>query len=195
MQAQNFSGKGFDDDLEDIASEAKADQAQSGFNRHPRGSFQGTVSDIVQKDLSGQPVWEILVQTDAGVGQFTLWGWKPGEVAQAKAQAASGNVEALQKVQGAMARHKRLFVDLGLQEPESWAKGPNSIVGRLGELRGCECTLVVQPDRKKPERDKVFINAPARDPLEGAAHHPGGGLDLPSFDGSDSMGDVPLPDL
>lgn len=186
---QTYDASGFDDDVEDIAVTAKAEDAGGGFNRHPRGKFQGVIEDVVSKLQQGQPLWELRIGTDAGTGQFTIWGWRAGEVGQAKAQAAAGNVEALQRIQAAMARYKRLFVDLGLPEPESWAKGQNSIVGRLMELVGCRCTLVVQPDRKDASKDRVFINAPAdagaRDFADPTA---GPGLDAPDLGGPSTPG-------
>lgn len=193
-QQQSYDASGFDDDLEDIASQAKAEDVPVGGGRHPRGKFQGIVEEIVTKTWQGQPMWVLRIGTSEGVGEFTLWGWKPGEVAQAKAQAQAGNVEALQRVQASMARHKRLFVDLGLQEPDTWAKGENSIVGRLMELQGRQCTLVVQPDRQKPDRDRVFINAPA---VDGSGHlvdpTAGPGLDAPDFGGkTPGLDDIPF---
>lgn len=180
---EQFDGTGFDDDLEDIAGQAKAEDAGNNFNRHPRGKFQGVIEEIKAKTTpQGQGIWELYVATSEGQGQFTIWGWKPGEVAQAKAKASSGNVEALQQIQAAMARHKRLFVDCGLQEPDTWAKGDNSILGRMGELIGRPCTLVVQADRRDASKDRVFINAPAPDgsgPLTDPTAGPG--LDAPDF--------------
>ena len=187
-----FDASGFDDDLEDIAGQAKAEDAGPGFNRHPRGKFQGVIEEVKAKTgKQGQPLWEFMVATAEGQGQYTMWGWKPGEVAQAKAKASSGNVEDLQRVQAAMARHKRLFVDLGLAEPETWAKGENSILGRMGELIGRPCTLVVQADNRDATKDRVFINAPAAD----AGDQPTAtGLDAPDFGGGGTPGleDIPF---
>lgn len=194
QQPQQYDASGFDDDIEVVATEVKAEDALGGFNRHPRGKFPGVIQEVKLKTLpSGQPIWEISVQTDEGMGQYSIWGWKPNEVAQAKAQAQAGSPEKLQKVQAGIARTKRLFVDLGLAEPEGWAKGENSIVGRLGELVGCACTLVVAEDRsdknKDKNKDRVFINAPAD------AADPSYSQELPSVDESPFGGGAQLPDI
>lgn len=192
---QQFDASGFDDDLEDIATQVKAEDSGAGFNHHPRGKFQGIIEEVVSKAWQGQQMWVLRVGTSEGVAESTLWGWKPGEVAAAKAKAASGNVEDLQRVQATMARHKRLFVDVGLPEPETWAKGDNSIVGRIPELQGKRCTVVVQADKKNPTRDRVFINAPAPD--HGGDHlsdpTAGPGLEAPDFAASGpGLNDMPF---
>lgn len=195
LTQQHYDASGFDDDLEGIAGGAKAADAPTGPGRHPPGKFPGVVEEIIQKDWQGQPIWNFKIRTDVGVAEYALFGWKAGEVAAAKAQAQVGNVEALQRVQSTMARHKRLFVDLGLAEPEGWAKGPNSILARLGELIGCACEVVVQPDRRDATKTRVFINAPvanAAGVYYDPSHGPGGGLPDFSAPGTPSLDDIPF---
>lgn len=161
QQQDEFDASGFDDDLEDLAGQAKAADATTGFARHPRGKWAGVIGDITKKDVRGQALWEIEVATEKGIGVFTVWGFKPGEAAAAKAKAAAGDTKDLERTTKTIARYKRIFTDLGLPEPQGWANGPDSVIGSLGKLSGKACTLVVQEDRRDANKDAVFLNAPA----------------------------------
>lgn len=179
MQDQQFDASGFDEDIESLATGegARAADAPTGFTRHPLGDFQGKFEKLLKKNHNDMAIWEFTIVTDVGEAQYPIFGFKPGEAAAAKAKAKAGVDDDLKKIQQKIARTKRLFVDVGLEEPETWAQGDNSVLGRLEELIGRECTLVVRPNKKKPGEVMVFVNAPRDAELGGGA----GGPELPDF--------------
>jgi hypothetical protein len=93
------------------------------------------------------------VESNSGKARVTIWKNSLLEIANAKDE---------EKYIKSMGRLCRLYTDLGLAEPDGQTDEEleNNIYGRLGEMIGKDCTLVVQSDKQDKTKVVSFINAP-----------------------------------
>lgn len=160
-----------------LRDRVKTEAANGGYRRHPIGNFDATVTSVSEKEHEGRTLWEVHVESNSGKAKTTIWKNTLAEIR---------NQDDEEKWVKSMARLCRLYTDLGLAEPDGQTDEEleNQIYGRLGELIGRACTLVVQKDRKNPDDVICFINAPKGGAAQVSAPPASafGGQALPSVD-------------
>lgn len=149
----------------------------TGFREHPVGTFAGVIESVNQKEHEGRILWEIHLRTEKGKPKVTIWKNMASEI-DALASKFGDRGKAEERYVKHMARVCRLYADLGLQPVtgESEVDMEDQAYGRLGEMIGKSCTVVVQPDRQDPNKRAIFINAPRG----GATVSTSSDLDLPT---------------
>jgi hypothetical protein len=147
------------DFLDQITNQADQESIPD-FQPHPLGSYAGVVTEVKQKTIKDKPVWEIFVKTAHGVTNHNRWGFSPAEMSLG-AQRTSAGEEQRDKMVQTVARHKRLFVEMGIFTAEE-AKSVkwNDILGSWVKLQGRPCNIVVKPDQKKQGYTMSFLNGP-----------------------------------
>ena len=149
------------DFLDSVSVECEAAESKTGFVQHPCGSYAALVEGHTMKVIpSGSPVWELTIKTAHGIAQHSCWGFSSDDIQQARSSQTSRD-----RMMGTIARHKRLFVDLGVWTAEE-AKGKTwSLISTSWDLlTGKSCQLVVKPDHKKPGYTLTYVNAPTDHP-------------------------------
>lgn len=136
-----------------LRDRVKSEAANGGFRRHPIGTFDATVDSINEKEHEGRTLWEVHIVSGSGKAKVTIWKNTLAEIR---------NADDEEKYIKSMGRLCRLYTDLGLPEPDGQTDEEleNNIYGRLGELLGRACTLVVQADKRNQGEVICFLNAP-----------------------------------
>lgn len=142
--------------LQNLWGQAKA--ADAGPGRHPLGQFPGTITGIEEKLWDGKPIYEMTVQTEVGTAKHAVFDLDENDLHE------MGEDKFLK----ALAWRKRLVVDLGQPEPNSYEEWLTA----LGQTVGAPCTLVVQEHRTKKGEVVTFINAPHGEAAAGAGGAP-----------------------
>jgi hypothetical protein len=147
----------FVDGINQLARETAPAEGPS-FTKHPDGEFNGMITGITKKgpdENVNKTRWEFAIKTASGTARYTLWSFTEQEWYEAQSDAQKRDM-----MVNSIARTKRMFVDLGLNQPSSWSQGADSILGMMGALIGKRCWVVCRPNPRRLEYQQVFINAP-----------------------------------
>lgn len=157
------------------------DQILAGANEkkewsaHPIGTFPGIISDVVQRDVNGKEVYDILVKTEKGIAKNGFFRTSHKDIKGELKEKFGSEEEATNVYIKAMTRLLRMYKDLGAdiepKLPQDQDKMEAMIYEQLGTLRDRPCTVVVKAKPNDADNPHVFINAP-----KGKAAHVGGGV-------------------
>jgi len=147
----------FVDGINQLARDTAPAEAPQ-FTPHPNGEYNGMITGIIKKNPDenvNKTRWEFAVKTASGTARYTLWSFTEQEYYEAQSDAQKRDM-----MVNSIARTKRMFVDLGLNQPASWSQGADSILGMMGQLIGKRCWVVCRSNPRRPEYQQVFLNAP-----------------------------------
>lgn len=153
-----------------IKDRIKQEAQEGGFRPHPIGTFPGEVVDVIEREWEGRIIFEIQCRTARGKAKTSIWKTTYDDIDSLIDGVRNKTREdAEDSYVKTIGRLCRLYKDLGLEEPDGddHVAIEEDAYGRLGELIGQQCTIVVQENKTKPENPFVYINAP-REEAEGA---------------------------
>lgn len=138
----------------------------TGFRAHPLGEFPAIVEEVKLREHDGQEIYDIHMRTERGKPKVGIFKNTYADVDGRLLQICNGDrSQAEDRYVKAMTRLVRLYLDFGLPAPggDDYESFEREAYGRLGEIIGRSCTVVVQQDRKYPKdpsKQAIFINAP-----------------------------------
>lgn len=141
--------------------------SEGGFRRHPNGTFPAEVIEVKEKDWEGQALIEIWLETPEGKTKKSIWVCRMKDIDGRLLERAKNRAEAEEWYCNTLSQVVRLYKDLGLRLPEgnSDEEFENEAWGRLGELTGRKCVVVIENSRTRKDKSgnpeqNVYVNAP-----------------------------------
>lgn len=136
-------------------------EGEKSFVNHPVGTFDAVVEEIVEREWEGVPIYELMIRSQKGVAKVGIWKTVHADIDGRLSAGGGSHDEAEQKYVKALGRVIRLYRDLGLPAPhgETETAIEEQVYGRMPEMVGKACKLVVQPDRRDQNRVVCFINS------------------------------------
>lgn len=138
-------------------------ESASQFQRHPVGEFPGTVAKVTLKEVGGQPLYEIHVQTEYGHTSAGIWKNLFGQIESAAKKNNKSVGEMTDSYFKHMGRIYRMYQDLGAAPPEgnTEVEFENLAYGQFGNLVGKACTVKVVANQRDASKGPItYINPP-----------------------------------